>query len=159
MIIMFLGWLSGFAQNADTLAVRTDSISAAQNIEFLYQLLLERTEDRLSEALELGDGNNEEAYEDLIEDYLFYLENPININGDEVIHLAEIGLLSTFQLEALQKYRRQFGDFLFMDELLMLDGFSEATLLSSISGRVRNQRSLSGQVLEPCSPEASIKSP
>ena len=128
MIILFFGWLSGFAQNTDTLTVRTDSISAAQNIEFLYQLLLERTEDRLPEALDLGKDNTEEAYEDLIEDYLFYLESPININTDEVIHLAEIGLLSMFQLEALQKYRRQFGDFLFMDELLMLDGFSEATV-------------------------------
>lgn len=128
MILLFCGWLSGFAQNADTLAVRTDSLMAAQNIEFLYQLMLERTEDRISEALELGNGNGEEAYEDLIEDYLFYLENPVNINSDEIIHLEEIGLLSAFQLEALQQYRRHFGDFLFMDELLMLDGFSDATV-------------------------------
>ncbi len=128
MILLFCGWLSGFAQNADTLVVRTDSLVAAQNIEFLYQLLLERTEDRISEALELGNSSSEEAYEDLIEDYLFYLENPVNINNDEVIHLEEIGLLSAFQLEALQQYRRHFGDFLFMDELLMLDGFSEATI-------------------------------
>lgn len=128
MVILFCGWLSGFAQNADTLAVQTDSLLAAQNIEFLYQLLLERTEDHLSEALELGDGNGEEAFEDLIEDYLFYLESPVNINSEEVIHLEEIGLLSAFQMEALLQYRRQFGDFLFMDELLMLDGFSEATI-------------------------------
>ena len=125
---MFCSWLSGFGQNADTLTARTDSISAAQNIEFLYQLLLEKTEDRLQEALELGDNDQEDSNEELIEDYLFYLESPVNINSEEIIHLEEIGLLSAFQIEALHKYRRQFGDLLFVDELLMLDEFSETTV-------------------------------
>lgn len=104
-----------------------DSIQpVVQNVEFLYQLLLEHTEDRLSDALELGD--DEESHEELIEDYLYYLENPVNINSEDVVHLEEIGLLNAFQLEALQKYRRQFGDLLFPDELLVLEGFSEATV-------------------------------
>lgn len=100
----------------------------AQNVEFLYQLLLEQTEDRLSEALEIDGEGDEESHEELIDDYLYYLENPINVNSEEAAHLEEIGLLSAFQVEALRQYRRQFGDLMFAEELLMLDGFSEMTV-------------------------------
>lgn len=100
----------------------------AQNVEFLYQLLLEQTEDRLSEALEIDGEGDEESHEELIDDYLYYLENPINVNSEEAVHLEEIGLLSAFQVEALRQYRRQFGDLMFAEELLMLDGFSEMTV-------------------------------
>ena len=100
----------------------------AQNVEFLYQLLLEQTEDRLSEELETYKGSSEESHEELIEDYLFYLENPVNINSDEVKHLEEIGLLSAFQLKALIQYRKQFGDLIFADELLMIEDFNESTV-------------------------------
>ena len=122
--IVFLG-IAGtlIAQDADSIS------TVAQNVEFLYQLLLEQTEDRLSETLELGEGHIEESHEDLIEDYLFYLEHPINVNSEDVVHLEEIGLLSVFQLEALQRYRRQFGDLQFADELLMLEEFSDATVV------------------------------
>lgn len=100
----------------------------AQNIEFLYQRLLEQTEDRLTEALESGNASDEDTHEELIEDYLFYLENPVNINSGEVVHLEEIGLLSAFQLQALADYRRHFGDLLFAEELLMVEGFNETTV-------------------------------
>jgi len=100
----------------------------AQNVEFLYQLLLEQTEDRLSETLEIDGEGDEESHEELIDDYLYYLENPINVNSEEAVHLEEIGLLSAFQVEALRQYRRQFGDLMFDEELLMLDGFSEMTV-------------------------------
>lgn len=99
-----------------------------QNIEFLYQLLLEQTEDQLAEELELSNSDGDESHEDLLEDYLFYLENPLNINSEEVVYLEEIGLLSVFQTEALRQYRRQFGDLLFIDELLMIEEFSEAVV-------------------------------
>lgn len=98
------------------------------NVEYLYQILQEQTEDRLSEALEFGGDRGDESHEDLIEDYLFYLENPVNINSEEVGHLEEIGLLSPFQLEALQQYQRQYGDLLFTGELLMVEGFTETVV-------------------------------
>lgn len=101
-------------------------LPVTQEVEFLYQILQEQTEDRLSEALELDATND--SYEDLIDDYLYFLENPVNINSEEAVHLEEIGLLSTFQLEALQQYRRQYGDLLFPSELLMVEGFTEAVV-------------------------------
>ena len=120
-LIVFLGlsWTLK-AQDVDTIA------RVNQNIDFLYQLLLEQTEERITESLELGD--DEDAHEELIEDYLYYLENPININSEEIKHLEEIGLLNAFQVKTLSDYRRQFGDLIFADELLMLDDFSEATV-------------------------------
>ncbi len=113
--------LSIFHPLSDTLQPVT------QNIEFLYQLLLEQTEDKLVEDLTLPD-DDDASHENLLEDYLFYLENPLNINSEEVIHLEEIGLLSVFQTEALQQYRRQFGDLLFIDELLTMEEFNEAVV-------------------------------
>ena len=114
--------LSIFHPLSDTLQPVT------QNIEFLYQLLLEQTEDKLVEDLTLPDDDDDASHEDLLEDYLFYLENPLNINSEEVIHLEEIGLLSVFQTEALRQYRRQFGDLLFIDELLTMEEFNEAVV-------------------------------
>lgn len=123
VILLFFGMVNAIkAQDADSLR------PVVQNVEFLYQLLLERTEESLTEALELYGVEGDEAQEDLIEDFLYYLENPININTEEVIHLEEIGLLSAFQIEALQKYRRQFGDLLFAEELMMMEEFNEATV-------------------------------
>ncbi len=102
-----------------------DSIQQLRNVEFLYQLMLEQSEDKLSD---LTEEISDESYEDLLEDYLFYLENPININSEEIVHLEEIGLLNAFQAETLRQYQWQFGDLLIPDELLMLDGFNETTI-------------------------------
>lgn len=121
ILLLVVSWSTN-AQGLDTLA------QINQNVEFLYQLLLEQTEDRLSEALASIDANDEDTHEELIEDYLFYLENPVNINSDELLHLEEIGLLSTFQIKALYDYRRQFGDLMFAEELLMMEEFSETTV-------------------------------
>ena len=90
--------------------------------EALNELLIEQVE-RLAE-----DTDADIDYEDLLDNYIFFSENPININSDEVMQLVELHLLSVFQYQALQQYRRSFGDFLFMDELEMVDGFDEQTL-------------------------------
>lgn len=96
-----------------------------QNIEFLYQLLMEQREASLAEDQDLSEESAEMSHEELLEEYLFYQSNPININSDEVVHLEEIGLLSAFQTEAVRQYRKKFGDLLFIEELLMMDEFSE----------------------------------
>lgn len=116
LLILFTGHIG------DTL------LPVTQNVEFLYQLLLEQAEDRLAEALEPLGEDGEDSHEELIADYLYYLENPININSEEATHLEEIGLLSAFQTEALRQYRRQFGDLMLADELRMVEDFGEATV-------------------------------
>ena len=90
--------------------------------EALNQLLIEQVE-RLAE-----DSDEDIDFEDLLENYIFFSENPVNINSAEVMQLVELHLLNVFQYEELQKYRRYYGDFMFLDELEMVEGFDEQTL-------------------------------
>lgn len=90
--------------------------------EALNNLLIEQVE-RLAE-----DSDDDADFEDLLENYIFFSENPVNLNSDEVMRLVELRLLSVFQYEELQKYRRYYGDFLFLEELEMVEGFDEQTL-------------------------------
>jgi len=88
----------------------------------LNQLLIEQVE-RLAE-----DSDEDLDYEDLLENYIFYSENPINLNGDDIGQLLELRIINIFQYEELLKYRRYYGDFLFLEELEMVEGFDEMTL-------------------------------
>ena len=90
--------------------------------EALNNLLIEQVE-RLAE-----DGDEETDYEDLLDNYIFLSDNPVNLNSEEVMRLVELHLISVFQYEELQKYRRYYGDFLFLDELEMVEGFDEQTV-------------------------------
>ncbi len=90
--------------------------------EALNQLLIEQVE-RLAE-----DSDDDIDYEDLLENYIFFSENPVNLNSEETMRLVELRLLSVFQFEELQQYRRYYGDFLFLEELEMVEGFDEQTL-------------------------------
>ncbi len=98
--------------------IAVDSLST----EALNTLLIEQVE-RLAE-----DVDDDMDYEDLLDHYIFYADNPINLNSDEMMRLVELHLLSVFQYEELQKYRRYYGDFMFLDELEMVEGFDEMTL-------------------------------
>src|SRR5574344_1541184 len=95
-----------------------DSLS----IEALGQILAEQVE-RLAE-----DGDENADYEELLESYIFYSENRINLNSDEIAALHELGLINVFQYESLVNYRKYYGDFAFLDELEMVDGFDSQTL-------------------------------
>ena len=110
--------LSLFAVTFAKAQIAIDTLST----EALNELLIEQVE-RLAE-----DVDAEIDFEDLLDNYIFFSENPININSDEVMQLVELHLLSMFQYQALQQYRRLFGDFLFLDELEMVDGIDEQTL-------------------------------
>ena len=90
--------------------------------EALNNLLIEQVE-RLAE-----DSDDDMDFEDLLENYIFLSENPVNLNSEETMRLVELHLISVFQYEELQKYRRYYGDFLFLDELAMVEGLDEETV-------------------------------
>ena len=90
--------------------------------EALNNLLIEQVE-RLAE-----DSDDDMDYEDLLENYIFLSENPVNLNSEETMRLVELHLISVFQYEELQKYRRYYGDFLFLEELEMVEGIDEQTV-------------------------------
>ena len=110
--------LSLFVVSLAKAQIAIDTLST----EALNNLLIEQVE-RLAE-----DSDEDVDYEDLLEHYIFYGDNPVNLNSDEVMRLVELRLLSVFQYEELQKYRRFYGDFMFLDELEMVEGFDEQTL-------------------------------
>ncbi len=98
--------------------IALDAIST----EALNELLIEQVE-RLAE-----DGDEDADYEELLENYIFFSENPINLNSDEINQLLQLRLINVFQYEELKKYRRFYGDFLFLEELEMVEGFDEQTI-------------------------------
>ena len=110
--------LSFFAASIAKAQIAIDTL----NTEVLNQLLIEQIE-RLAE-----DSDEDIDFEELLENYIFFSENPININSEDVMQLVELRLLSVFQYEELKRYRRYYGDFLFLEELEMVEGFDEQTL-------------------------------
>ena len=121
----------------DTIPMTNDTLGAnpTENIELLYQMLYEEGAENLGEKLDdgdIGDGDAQEyqeaALEELLQEYLFLQENPVNINSDEIVRLEALGLLNHFQITHLQEYRKQYGNLLFINELSMLDDFNEHTI-------------------------------
>ena len=110
--------LSFFAASIAKAQIAIDTLST----EALNELLIEQIE-RLAE-----DSDEDIDFEELLENYIFFSENPININSEDVMQLLELRLLSVFQYEELKQYRRYYGDFLFLEELEMVEGFDEQTL-------------------------------
>ena len=90
--------------------------------EALNTLLIEQVE-RMAE-----DTDEDINYEELLDNYIFLSDNPINLNSDDVAQLVELHLINAFQYEELKKYRRYYGDFMFLDELAMVEGFDEQTI-------------------------------
>lgn len=115
LVIVILSLLFSVAAKAQ---IAIDTLDA----EALNQLLIEQVE-RLAE-----DSDDDIDYEDLLDNYIFLSDNPIDLNSDDVVRLVELHLISAFQLEEVKKYRRYYGDFLFLDELDMVEGFDEMTL-------------------------------
>ena len=115
-LVIFI--LSLFTLSFAKAQIAIDTLST----EALNNLLIEQVE-RLAE-----DSDEDIDYEDLLENYIFFIENPVNLNSEEVMQLVELRLLTVFQFEELQKYRRYYGDFLFLDELEMVEGFDEPTI-------------------------------
>ena len=115
LVIIILFLLFAVAAKAQ---IAIDTLSA----DALNELLIEQVE-RLAE-----DSDDDIDYEELLDYYIFLSDNPIDLNSDDVVRLVELHLISAFQFEELKKYRRYYGDFMFLDELEMVEGFDEMTL-------------------------------
>ena len=98
--------------------IAIDTLSA----EALNELLIEQVE-RMAE-----DSDDDIDYEELLDYYIFLSDNPINLNSDDMVRLVELHLISAFQFEEVKKYRRYYGDFMFLDELEMMEGFDAQTI-------------------------------
>lgn len=78
----------------------------------------------------MSEKNNDEIsdYSELIEAYWSLLENPININGDNIDQLAELKLISIFELEKIKTYRKEYGSFQIIEELFEVEGLDKTSV-------------------------------
>ncbi|MBO5854527.1 MAG: helix-hairpin-helix domain-containing protein [Bacteroidales bacterium] len=87
--------------------------------------------DFIIEQIEKMAEESEEEYSDyseMIEAYWSIVENPININSDDIDQLAEFKFISIFQLEKIKNYRKNYGDFLYFEELYEVDELDEKSI-------------------------------
>lgn len=99
----------------------------AQNAsDSLSRLLGEYLARQLEELAENSDENAD--FTDLLDAYLYYSENKIDLNGPQVGELEALRLLNSFQVEKLIEYRKRFGSLLTVYELGLIEGFDETTL-------------------------------
>ena len=134
-------WLFGgflFLLSNKSLAQEQDSIKA-QNVEFITDQL-----ENISQSLDLN-----LDYSDLVDDYLFYLKNPINLNSDEVSKLPELHLLSENQYQNLLAYRQQYKQFYSIYELKYVPGFDAESIKRLapfvVAGPVKEKQHLSAK--------------
>lgn len=87
--------------------------------------------DLIIEQIERMSENNENEntdYSEMIEVYWNLIDNPININSNDIDQLAEFKFISIFQLENIREYRKNYGDFQFIEELYEVDGLDEKSI-------------------------------
>ena len=87
--------------------------------------------DLIIEHLEKMSENTGEEYSDyseLLESYWSISENPININSDDIDQLAELKFVSIFQLENIKNYKKNYGDFQFIEEFYEVEGLDSISI-------------------------------
>ena len=77
----------------------------------------------------ISESNNEENdYSEIIEDYWNLTDNPVDINSDDIYQLIDLKLINIFQLENIKKYRKDYGDILFIEELYEIEGLDTISI-------------------------------
>lgn len=98
-------------------AQETDTTRIA-NIEFITDQL-----ENIAQSTDLS-----LDYSDLIDDYLYYYENPINLNGSDLNQLVELHLINDIQLNNLYAYINKYGQFYSLYEIRNIPGFDPQTI-------------------------------
>ena len=78
----------------------------------------------------MSENSEEELFDfsELMEAYWSIAESPININSDEIEQLADLKIISIFQLESIKNYRKNYGDFQFLEELYEVEGLDRTSI-------------------------------
>ena len=87
--------------------------------------------DMIIEQIERMTEGSEEEYNDyseLLDAYWTLMDNPININSEDINQLAEFKFISIYQLENIKTYRKNYGDFQFVEELSAVEGLDETSI-------------------------------
>ncbi|MBK9290069.1 MAG: helix-hairpin-helix domain-containing protein [Bacteroidetes bacterium] len=98
----------------------------AQVADSLSRLLGEYLARQLEELAENADETAD--FTDLLDAYLFYSEQKIDLNSPQISELEALRLLNSFQIEKLTEYRRRYGPLLSVYELGLIEGFDDMVL-------------------------------
>jgi hypothetical protein len=101
-------------------------IITAQEADTTQPINVEFITDQLENIAQSTDINLD--YSDLIDDYLYYSKNPININGPNAYMLRDLYMINDIQLNNLKLYITQFGQIYSIYELTSIIGFDEETV-------------------------------
>jgi hypothetical protein len=107
-------------------AILLASMSHAQQPDTLGLRLQQMMEDQLERITESAEENYD--FTDLLEDYQFLAENPVNINSDDIMLLEQLNLLSSLQVENLRQYIKKYGMLYTLFELSAVEGFDDQTI-------------------------------
>jgi hypothetical protein len=99
---------------------------AAQEIDSTSTSLTKLLIDHIERSTE--DSDNTYDYGELVDEYLYYIENPIQLNGSKILPLRELKVLNNFQFEKLVEYLQLFGPIVSIYELAAIDGFDNQTI-------------------------------
>lgn len=80
------------------------------------------------EKMSENSGEEHSDYSELLESYWNIIENPININSDDIDQLSELKFINIFQSESIKSYRKNYGDILFLEELYEVEGLDSLSI-------------------------------
>ncbi|MCB2207648.1 MAG: helix-hairpin-helix domain-containing protein [Bacteroidetes bacterium] len=98
----------------------------AQETDTTQSVNIEYITDQLENIAQTTDLNLD--YSDLIDEYLYYSNDPININGEDNRRLVEMKLLNEVQLRNLNNYIQDYGGLYSVFELKTIPGFDAETI-------------------------------
>lgn len=87
---------------------------------------IEYLTDRLENIAQSSDRTID--FTDLIDDYIYYYRNPVNINNKDISILRDLYLISEIQLVNITVYKNHYGQIYSIYELLSIAGFNEVTV-------------------------------
>jgi len=97
------------------LLINKSGLTQNENIKQLIENLTEQSE-------------TEYDYSDLLDEFIFLQENPVNINSEESQKLVELFLLDELQYQNIRQYIDSNGLMVSPQELLLVDGISYETI-------------------------------
>jgi hypothetical protein len=102
---------------------------SAFNFSLLAQTDLEQSgalsiDEILDQLFTEDEDLNDSSFADLYENLNFYISNPININNADTDFFKSTGLLNDLQITAFLNYKAQYGDFIALEELQVVEGFN-----------------------------------
>ncbi len=100
------------------LLAQENDTTKAVNVEYIT--------DQLENIAQTTDLNLD--YSDLVDEYLYYSKDPININATENKRLVEMNLMNEIQLRNLNKYILEYGELYSIYELKSIPGFDVQTI-------------------------------